>query len=301
MARSPGQLTEQAADEEHPMQDLGEWLKAQRDRARTSPKTSAVLDLVGTNPRLASYASVAELAERAGVNTATVVRAAQSLGFAGWLDFRAEVRSRYLLSLSAPEVGAEHARGTERPAVASVQQDVANLAQLSHSLDADRVDEFAAAIATADRTTVVSTGSYTALAAPLAHLATVMGYPVASETRGGTHLANVIGQLDERSCLVAISFWRLHLETFRATRAARAKGATVCVLTDRLSSPLVDLASCALIVPSESASWFPSMTAGVSAVTAVLTSLERQGGQRVQDAIAAMDTLWHELELYHRT
>jgi DNA-binding MurR/RpiR family transcriptional regulator len=282
------------------MQDVAQWLAELRADGPTTPKMNAVLDLVAGQPRLASYAAAAEVADRARVNTATVVRAAQSLGFDGWLAFRAELRSRYLVSLSAPEVAAEHAGHPERPAAAAISQDIANLVQISRSMDPGVVEAFAATIAAADRTTVVAAGSYTALAAPLAHLATVMGYQVSMETRGGSHLANVLGQMSERSCLVAVSFWRLHRETLRAAEAARARGAAVCVITDSVSSPLTAVASHAVIVPSEGASWFPSMTAGVSAVTAVLTALEQQGGEKVRDAIATMETLWHELDLYHR-
>jgi len=282
------------------MPEVREWLAELRETAQPSPKITAVLDLIASQPRLASYAPVAEVAHRAQVNTATVVRAAQALGFKGWLAFRAEVRSRYLASLTAPEVSAEHSMKVERAAVAALRQDVANLAFLARSADVDLIDEFAAAIAGADQTMVVAAGSYTALAAPLAHLATAMGYPVSMETRGGAHLANALGLMSGRSCLVAVSFWRLHADTYRAARAARKRGAAVCVITDSATSPLTELASHVLVVSSESASWFPSLTAGVSAVNAILTALEEQGGQQVRDRIAEMDEMWHELDLYHR-
>lgn len=100
--------------EEADMSQVREWLAELRKGHTASPKIATVLDVIAGQPRLASYASAAEVAERAGVNTATVVRAAQSLGFDGWLSLRAEVRSRYLASLTALEILAERADRSER-------------------------------------------------------------------------------------------------------------------------------------------------------------------------------------------
>ncbi|WP_039827757.1 MurR/RpiR family transcriptional regulator [Nocardia testacea] len=280
------------------MSEVREWLAVLREGTQVTPKIGAVLDLIAKQPRLASYAAASTVAEAAHVNTATVVRAAQALGFEGWLALRAEVRSRYLASLTAAEVSAEHAERGVHPASSAVRQDVANLGLFSRSLDLGVIEHFATAIAQADRTAVVTTGSYAAVAAPLAHLGAVMGYPVAMETRGGTHLANVMSSMTPESCFVAISFWRLHAEIFKAARSAARRGATVCVITDSVSTPLAEVADHVIAVSSEGGSWFPSMTAGVCAVNAVLTSLERQGGQKVEDAIANAEHAWAELALY---
>ena len=277
-----------------------DWLDELRAGAAASPKIAAVLEMIAEQPRLASYASAAELAAKARVNTATVVRAAQSLGFEGWLALRAEVRTRYLASLTAPEISAEHAGLSGGPAVSALRQDAANLAFLLRAPEPDRVEAFAGAIAAADRTAVVAAGSYAGLGVTLAHLASVMGFPVTMESRDGSSLANALGLLGPTGCLVAISFWRIHTETLLAARAARSRGATVCVLTDTASSPLTAEATHVLTVPSEGAGWFPSLTAGLAALNAVLTTLSHLGGPRAEQSVANMERLWHDLDLHHR-
>jgi len=277
-----------------------DWLDELRAGAAASPKIAAVLELIAEQPRLASYASAAELAVKAQVNTATVVRAAQSLGFEGWLALRAEVRTRYLASLTAPEISAEHASLAGGPAASSLRQDAANLAFLLRDPEPGGVEGVAGAIAAADRTAVVAAGSYAGLGVTLAHLASVMGFPVTMEARDGSALANALGMLGPSGCLVAISFWRIHTETLLAARAARSRGATVCALTDTASSPLTDLATHTITVPSEGASWFPSLTAGMAAINAVLTTLSRQGGQKAERSVAEVERLWRELNLHHR-
>ncbi|GAA2301304.1 MurR/RpiR family transcriptional regulator [Streptomyces caniferus] len=283
------------------MSQVREWLAELRKGHTASPKIATVLDVIAGQPRLASYASAAEVAERAGVNTATVVRAAQSLGFDGWLSLRAEVRSRYLASLTALEILAERADRSERASARALRQDIASLTLLARSLDPTAVEAFAAAIAGADRTVVVAVGSYAGVGAPLAHLSAVMGYPVVMESQGGVHLANELGRMSPRSCLVVVSFWRLHKEVLRAARVAGSRGATVCVITDSSTSPLAEIATHMLTVPSESGSWFPSIVAGVCAANAVVAELERRGGATVSAALTNMGKIWQEMDLQHES
>ena len=109
-----------------------------------------------------SYASTSEAAALAGVNVATVVRAAQLLGFSGWPALRGEARSRYLSSLSASEVLSEHAAGAESPAWASVRSDLRNLQSLSQMLDPEQVESVARLIHDAGTTVVLGSGSFAA-------------------------------------------------------------------------------------------------------------------------------------------
>ncbi|MDQ3791028.1 MAG: MurR/RpiR family transcriptional regulator [Actinomycetota bacterium] len=279
---------------------VDEWL-AGFSGARSLPtKSKRVLDVIATQPRLASYGTTSDIARTAGVNNATVVRVAQALGFDGWLTFRQEIRSRYLASLSAPELADERAAGeSELPAVNAIRQDTENLALLSNRLDVEAVKQFAVTIAGANRTTVIAAGSYGSVAMAFAHLATVMGYQVNAELRGGSHLANALGQLDEDSCLVTVALWRLHAEIMLAARVAVDNGVTVCAITDTTTSPLARIATHLIVVPSESGGWFPSLTASMSAVNALLTTMERLDGRQPRNSIARMEKIWHDMNLYH--
>ncbi|MCA9861038.1 MAG: MurR/RpiR family transcriptional regulator, partial [Thermomicrobiales bacterium] len=79
---------------------------------RLSPKQQKLARFVAENPSFAAFATAANLAERAGTSTATVVRFAQALGFDGYEEFQQNVRHNYLRTLrplealeSKPHVG----------------------------------------------------------------------------------------------------------------------------------------------------------------------------------------------------
>ncbi|MFC8093389.1 MurR/RpiR family transcriptional regulator [Streptomyces sp. NPDC057301] len=80
---------------------VGNWLSALNGSRDLGPQAARVLRFLGREPQLAAYASAREIAERAGVNTSTVVRTAQQLGFEGWPALRHHLRSHYIASSPA--------------------------------------------------------------------------------------------------------------------------------------------------------------------------------------------------------
>ncbi|GAA1385113.1 hypothetical protein GCM10009613_16960 [Pseudonocardia kongjuensis] len=86
------------------MADLRRWLDGLTGERSLGRGVRAVLDAAVADPELCAYASTHAVARAAGVNPATVVRAAQAVGFRGWPDFATELRSRYLSSLAVDRI-----------------------------------------------------------------------------------------------------------------------------------------------------------------------------------------------------
>ncbi len=282
---------------------LGAWLRGRVPDKGLKPKAAAVLDVLLAQPRRASYASAAELAELAGANTATVTRTAQTLGFAGWPALQQELRARYLAALSAPEVAAEHTGigGTESPSAAAVRRDVENLALLARRMDVEAVHALAEAIATARHTLVVAVGSYSAIGVALAHNAELAGYDVTlAAGYGGGGPANAVAAMTDQDVLVAISFWRLNQASVVAAEEASARGARVFAVTDAAGPVLTRAAERVLLVPAEGAAFFPSLTAGLALAQAIVTELAVIDPARTRAAIERAEAQWARFGLLHR-
>jgi DNA-binding MurR/RpiR family transcriptional regulator len=86
-----------------------------------------------------------------------------------------------------------------------------------------------------------------------------------------------------------------------AARVAVDNGVTVCAITDTATNPLAKIATHLIVVPSESGGWFPSLTASMSVVNALLTTLERLDGRQSRNSIARMEKIWHDMDLYYGT
>ncbi|MGA5757972.1 MurR/RpiR family transcriptional regulator [Nonomuraea bangladeshensis] len=311
-------MSERATD------DLEGWLRSRTPERGLRGKSAAVLELLLSQPRRASYGSAGELAQLAGVNVATVTRTAQALGFAGWPALQQELRARYLSSLSAGQVAAEHRaedragqiaaegraegragrvaadrRGTGSPGARSLRRDLDGLAVLNRRLDERVLTTIAEAVAAARRTTIVADGSYAAVGLAFAHNARLAGYPVRAVT-AGSELANAMADVGEGDVLIAVSFWRLYENTVLAANEARARGARVFAVTDAASPALAAAAEEVVLVPAEGEAFFPSLTAGIAVAQALVTQLAAVDPARTGAAIEAAESMWTRFGLLHR-
>src|SRR5882757_2124169 len=279
------------------METAETWVRDRTDGAVLGPKSERVVHLLATQAEFTSYASASAVAGRAGVDAATVVRTARALGFAGWPDLRLELRNPYLSSLRANEVLSEHEDAASDPILHALRSDADNLALAIRTVDVAAVRAVAAAIAAARRTLVIASGSFAGPAHQLVHSAAFMGLDAQLPGRGGTTLVNALTKLGPGDCLVAINFWRLPREIRAATEAAHRAGVTTCVLTDLRRSALTELADHTVTVPCEGTGHFPSLTASMAVVHAILAEITRTLGEPARAAMRATEDLWLRLDL----
>ena len=276
-----------------------DWLRHVSGTRSLSRAVHDVLQAAIGNPEFASYASAKDLAGVAGVNVATVTRAAQAVGFSGWPELRQEIRARFLGLLTASEVATVHgSHSTGRPFDDALTRHIEALNAIRKTLDRRVVQQFATSIATARRRLIVASGSFMAVGKVMAHNASLAGYRC-DLLDDPASLANAIAELQASDVLVAITFWRLFNSTITAARQAKAQGATVCVISDRTKSPVADLADHILVVPAEGTSFFPSMVPGLAVVDGLCAELGVFDAARTARSIAAAETQWQAFDLLH--
>jgi DNA-binding MurR/RpiR family transcriptional regulator len=277
---------------------LPAWAATRLGNRSPGAGAARVIRALDANPRLASYASTADVARLADVNVGTVVRAAQLLGFTGWPALRLELRSRYLASLSTNEILSEHLAQAETTAKEAVRRDLANLQELSRSLDPAHVSAIANLVRTSGRTVVLGSGSFAAPGLQLAHLAQTMGYDVRLHREGGTALLNTAALLGPQDCLVIFSLWRSPSQLLAAVRVAHEQGCQVVSVSDRRVAELAEIAAEMVVVPSEGASFFPSLGAAMTLVHAVLAEMVNQDEARARAAAGRAEALWERYGLF---
>lgn len=278
------------------MLQLETWLESLILDRKVSSGTRLVVAAIKDDPGAASYLSGQKLADKASVNVATVVRAAQFLGFSGWPAMKSELRHRYLATMTSEGLLSEHSAPTTGLTQATIAADMRNLAVIGRSIDAEQVKRVAGIIAGAGRTAIVASGSYAAPGMQLSHMGQMMGHDIELLTSSGTSLVNRIKLLGEGDCFLACNLWRSSKFVHSVAEIAKARGARVVVLADR-RSPLSDLAEEAFIVPSEGVSFVPSIVGAVSVVQAILAELATINPERTTAALRDVEALWTALDL----
>jgi DNA-binding MurR/RpiR family transcriptional regulator len=282
--------------------DGSTWLTDLIGSVQLTPKGEDVALLLTKNPRAAAFMPASQLAKEIGVNTATVVRFAQLLGFSGWKEFQLHFRHRYLAGVLPSEMARERPEEQwNTPFEAVLHHDIENVQAALSTVDRGVLADIVRTLDGARKTLVISSGSYSAVGHILVHKMNVMGYDARLETRGGVHAITALSSMTEDDCLVAVSFLRLVRHVVVGCKEAQRHGITTVAITDSVFSPLARAATYTLMVPTESISWFQSLTAAVSVVNGVASELHAFGGQRVDEAIKRVETLYGDFDvLYER-
>jgi DNA-binding MurR/RpiR family transcriptional regulator len=257
-----------------------------------------VLRALGTHPREMSFASTAQAAALAGVNAATVVRAAQLLGYSGWPPLRSEMRSRYLSGLSASEVLSEHGTAGGGPAWATLRRELQNLQDLALLLDEEQVQRVARLVFDARVTLVLGSGSFAAPGLQFSHLAQTLGHDVRLHRAGGTSLVNAVCLLQEGDCLLVFHLWRSPREIHNAMRIAAGAGVSLVLVSDQAGGDLSELSEELVLVPSEGSSMFPSLVAATTVVQATIASLVSLDPSAAAAASDRVEELWATYGLF---
>ena len=188
------------------------WIESLAAKIPLGGKGRAVINVLTSQPRLASYASVREIAAIASLSSGTVTRTAQALGFTGWPNLQAELRTHYLASLSAVELAEVRVGDSQLPAFASITRDRENLNAYSRAVDLSQIERVARAMTRARRTFVVGGGSFMGVGRIFAHSAQLHGYDVRLLDEPA-QLVNVLSTVTSDVVVFGISFWRLYEST----------------------------------------------------------------------------------------
>lgn len=186
-----------------------------------------------------------ELAERAGVGRATVVRTCQTVGYRGYPQLRVALAAE--LGGGGGDAAVDHGPGVLGRMRGEIDRLAASLPALASLLDADAVGEAVRLAASARRLLVLANGLSSPIANDLAMRLTASG-------RSAEFIADAIAQqiaarhlTAEDVCLV-VSGSGANEASLRVATAAARGGATVIALTSFASSALTEAATLSLVI-----------------------------------------------------
>jgi len=278
--------------------DVAGWIEMLSQRSKLTKKSRAVIDALGANPRLASYGSVREVAEKSNVSIGTVSRTAQALGFTGWPSLQEQLRNVYITSLTAVEL-VDHRRDEfAKPAYVSLNRDRDNLNTFINSVDLDQITRIAKAISRSRRAFVIALGGYNGIGLTFAHSAWLHGYDVRVLTEQ-VQIVNVVSQLRIDDLVITISFWRLYEAVYETIRTCHENGVPVVMLAESVTHDIEKLCLECVIIPAEAVGFQPSMTSVVATVHAIVAELVALDPERSRKALELSESRWGQFQLFH--
>ncbi|MDT0341999.1 MurR/RpiR family transcriptional regulator [Streptomyces litchfieldiae] len=276
-------------------------LQERRDALTRSQRLLA--ERVMADPEGVAFMTVSELASAVGVNEATVVRFATSLGLEGYpgltrlcrerLREQAQLLRRYS---TLEQLGGEGGGDLMDRAVAL---DRANITRTFARIDPDTFQAAVRSLAEAPRVHVLGLRKCHAPAQLLGYLLGMVREEVATLAAAAGGLTDELRRVREGDCFVALSIHRYAADTVRAAAWARERGARCVALTDNPASPLAASAEHVFYVEASGPSVLRSLTAFTSLVQVLAADVARVRGQDVRSALLREEELLERFSVYH--
>ena len=218
------------------------------------------------------YLSAEELGQKGNTSSSTVVRFAQSLGFAGYPELQKAARDEYRLGATARPVVHEDQLGfsiEEDILTRSLKTDALSLEETITKNNLPRFNKAVAALAGAGRVLAVGLHEAAMVAEYSAYIFELLGIPCAAVTEGSESNVARLVRLGPGDVLLAIGFRRAHSVTVSFAQKAAAQGATVIVITDNSLSELADKSDLTLYADIDSTFFAHSLVGPMSLVMAL--------------------------------
>lgn len=255
----------------------------------------AIADLFLNNPLEVSFMTASALAKRLNIDTATVVRFAQRLGYDGYPELRDEVRAlvRAQVQRAAPPTD-------ETPSVASVfrrhlEAERRNLDQLVAEMDDETVEKVVATIGAARRIVIIGQWAMEPLAEFLALWLQALGKPTQVTSADALSASHALLELNAQDAVIALTLSGASTEMLAALRAAQASGARLIVFATARSQAAARLADIEIICPAPGDQLLASFGSTALAMAAIVNTLVALDPQAAEQRAAALNTLYTKL------
>lgn len=271
------------------------------DRAAAlTPSQRKVIDFILAHEGEAVFLTVPEIAARAGVSIASVVRAAKSLGFEGFADFQHELRNLFREKLTTSARLKKSAVSGDDGGImrAIVASDIDNLHETMRRNNPADFRRFVEALDRAGRIVIIGLRSAHSLAVFLAVALEFLQREVLLLQPGIGTFWDRLFRLKETDALVGIGFPRYTRETVQALEYCRSRGLCTLAITDSPISPLARHADFVLTAACRMDSFMESFTAPLSLINAVVTSLGLKNRAITLEGLNSLEAFWRERRVY---
>lgn len=275
-----------------------------RDFDSLSPQLRSAARWMLDHPDDVALLSMRGQAERAGVPPATMTRLAQRLGFDGYDGIRnlyAQAVRRRAIGF-ADKGGALVARGKadgeERLLTDMLAAAGDNVRRLAGADVLEQMRRAIRILGDARRIHALGQRSSFGVAFHFHYVASFLGADCRLIDAAGGIGIDALRGADHGDVLLAVSVQPYVRITLDLARHAASRGVRIVGLTDSAASPLARLADAAIVVPTDSPSFFHSMLPAFAVAELLVALLATRRGEAALDAIAATESTLAALDVY---
>ncbi len=263
------------------------------------PSQRKVADYIFHHLSQAILLNITQIAARAHVSEATVIRFVNGLGFSGFSEFKRVVGEKMLADYSTSTRLIESAKtleGRQSLFTDILTGDIEKIRDLGAGISEETFHRAVDKLCSARRLYVLGLRASYALAFYLAFDLRFFLNSVHLVELGVGDLPEQLRDMGSSDVLVVISFKRHTQQTVDIAEQARKKGPFIIAVTNSELSPIAQLSDIALIAETRIPAYFESYTAPMSLLNALITAIALREKDK---AIPVLDRLEKEFEKFN--
>ncbi len=270
--------------------------------AGLSDKLQLAADYVAKNPVDMATRSLRSVASTSGVSPATFSRLARALGYEDYEQMREDGRAAMGRKMESFSERAHALRSSSKPPEGRVYLNrqaaacIANIEFLDRDVTNDQLEAGVEALHNARSVLLVGSLGSSGFVDYFSYLTHWFSETWHVAGRNGTTLAASMARLGPKDAILAISKAPYAKRTVSALKAAKENNIPTLLITDNHSSPALEFADHAYIVPTESPQFFSSYAATLVLVETIVTMLLAKAGPEAEDMIRAAEHQIQSLE-----
>ncbi|MGG1600880.1 MurR/RpiR family transcriptional regulator [Paenibacillus naphthalenovorans] len=266
--------------------------------ARLSPGQKKVAEYILKNLERSSYNTLAQISRDTSVSETTVIRLSYALGFRSFSEMQKCIQTQILDTNNHSE-GLNNTEQSDEYNLYTkiIEQDIEILKQTINGLDQTELDQIVQQITHADKVVVV--GNRTAFAAANWFSMTlgILRDNVRLVPSNGDAYGELLS-MTEKTVVLAISFPRYSKLTFKFTKLAKEKGATIISVTDSKVSPVGCISDNTLITNSNrDVTGYNSMSSVISLLNLIVVGVRIKDSARIASRLQQIEEYYSSSDI----
>lgn len=246
------------------------------DPAQLTPNHQRVLEVIKKRGMKVAYMSIEDLAEEAGVSTATVSRFFPLAGFKSFIEFKNDVKKRIEVTPENKLKNFILDIGRDDVLDRMIEQNYEHLLQTHTHLDQKALHRSAIEMIKANRIFIHAPSSSEGLGSLLSHRLRRFGISVERIAKSGHEIYESMIHFSKDDCIVLFQFVKLQPESEAILDYARKLGIQTILFTDQLVGDMNNLADHVLYAYRGDAWEFHSMVAPTTVVETLVMLIGQQ-------------------------
>ena len=259
------------------------------NQTNLSASRKRLLHQILGEPHETFFLSSREMGKRYGVDSATIVRTVQAMGYEKFADFVHDLRNHFVKQItpySAMKVATQKHQSVANYVQQSIETDLNNLITLKAGLNVEMILDLAKQIHQTRRIIVVGIDYAASLAMSLAYGLVRLGCDAEAPVGSTGVVQNKVKILTEKDLLIAISFGQGLRETVEAVQRAQQQNVPTFGITDSDKTPIARFCNQYIIASIARSSFLDSYVAPIAAINAILTACAHTQTKRALELLA---------------